>query len=223
MPAVSPSGTLAPGEGDFGREPDGPFRVVFAGPKGSASIGAEISIVLSRPLRRLEVAGNEAPPPLVMTPTLAGRWQWVGTRALVFVPEKGRLPGATKIRIEVPASTRALDGSTLGKPYAFELGTPRPKLVRSYPGGGARGLEPNTKLELLFNQPIDPEALKKTSQLIATRGKRTFQVAFTVKRPNPAQGKRLLVVPTAPLPVHTQFAFHTSADLEGRRRTASRR
>jgi uncharacterized protein YfaS (alpha-2-macroglobulin family) len=215
MPAVSPSGTLAPGEGDFGREPDGPFRVVFAGPKGDAPTGAELSIVFSRALRKLELAGNEATPPVKMSPAIAGRWQWVGTRALVFVPEKGRLPGATEIHVSVPAETRSLDGSTLGRAYEFALTTPRPKLVRSYPGTGAVGLEPKAKLELLYNQPIDPDALKKASTLIATRGKKSWNLDFSVKRPNPAHGKRLLIAPVQPLPVHTAFAFHTTADLKG--------
>lgn len=215
MPAVSPSGTLSPGEADRGRGAEGPFRVVFAGPEGNAPTGAEISIVFSRALRKLELAGNEATPPVKMTPALAGRWQWVGTHALLFVPEKGRLPGATQVRIEVPAETRALDGAQLGKAHAFTLTTPRPKLVRSYPGSGARGLEPKAKIELLYNQSIDPEVFERVSTLTATRGKKTWNVSFSAKRPNPAQGKRLLIVPDQPLPIHTQFAFHTTAELMG--------
>ncbi|MBK7586369.1 MAG: hypothetical protein IPI67_40050 [Myxococcales bacterium] len=215
MPSVVPSRTLSLGKGEGGRGEDGPFRVVFAGPKGEATTGAELSVVFSRPLRALSLAGDEAVPPIETTPKLEGRWQWVGTRALLFVPREGRLPGATNIRVEIPASTRALDGSTLGSPHRFELSTPLPRLVRSTPSSGARGLEPKTTLELLFNQPVDPDVLARASSLVATSGGKARPLAFSVKRPNPAQAKRLLVTPNLPLPIHSAFAFTIGAALVG--------
>lgn len=215
MPVVSPSRTLSLGKAEGGRADEGPFRVVFSGPEGEASVGAELSVVFSRPLRALDLAGNEAPPPIQLSPPIDGRWQWIGTRALVFVPAKGRLPGATQIRVEVPASTRALDGSTLGSAHRFALKTPPPRLVRSTPGNGARGLEPKTLLELRFNQPVDPDVLGRVSTLTASSAGKSRTLAFSVKRPDPQQPKRLTVTPSAPLPIHTQFAFTIGATLVG--------
>lgn len=213
MPAVSPSRTLELGKGEGGNADSGPFRVVFAGPTGEAVSGAEISVVFSRPLRALELAGNEAPPPVQLSPKLDGRWQWVGTRALVFVPASGRLPGATRVEVEVPKGTRALDGSTLAAAHRFSLTTPLPKLVRSTPSSGARGLEPKTVLDLRFNQPIDPSVLERASTLVASMGKTTRPLAFSVKRPDPKQRKHLVVTPTAPLPIHAKLAFTIGASL----------
>lgn len=207
MPVVSPSRTLSLGAGEGGRAEDGPFRVVFSGPEGEATIGAELSVVFSRPLRALDLAGNEAPPPIQLTPKIDGRWQWVGTRALVFVPASGRLPGATRIRVEVPASTRSVDGQSLGQAHRFALTTPPPRLVRSTPSSGARGMEPKTTLELRFNQPIDPDVLGRVSTLTATSGGKSRTLPFSVKRPDPQQPKRLLVTPGSPLPIHSQLAF----------------
>lgn len=215
MPAVSPSRTLSLGAGEGGRGEDGPFRVVYSGPEGEATIGAELSVVFSRPLRALDLAGNEAPPPIQLTPKIDGRWQWIGTRALVFVPAAGRLPGATRLRVEVPANTRSVDGQSLGKAHAFTLRTPAPRLVRSTPSSGARGMEPKTTLELRFNQPIDPDVLARVSTLVATTAGKSRTLPFSVKRPDPQQPKRLLVTPASPLPVHSAVAFSIGAELVG--------
>ena len=189
--------------------------MVFSGPQGDATTGAELSVVFSRPLRALDLAGDEAPPPIELPPKLEGRWQWVGTRALVFVPKTGRLPGATPITVEVPAATRALDGSTLGALHRFTLKTPPPRLVRSTPHTGAVGLEPKTTLVLRFNQPIDPEVLTRVSSPVATTAGKPRPLKFSVKRPDPQQPKRLEVIPAAPLPIHSSFVFSVGATLVG--------
>lgn len=215
MPAVSPNRTLGVGEREPGAHAEGPFRVVFSGPTGESSAVSEISVVFSRPLRALELAGSEAPPPVKLSPEVEGRWQWVGTHALVFVPAKGRLPGATRFSVEVPAGTRALDGAALGKAHTFAFSTPRPKLVRSEPWNGARGLEPGTKLELRFNQPIDPDALRRAATLRFRTGKKTGSIGFRVERPKPEHPKHLRVVPERPLPVHSSFTLEIAASLTG--------
>ncbi len=214
MPAVSPSGTLGLGaHGAEDGQPDGPFRVVFAGPKGNASSTAELSVVFSRPLRELSLAGKEAPPPITLSPNLAGRWQWVGTHALVFVPAGGPLPGATKISVEVPAGTRALDGSRLPAPYRFSFETPRPKLVRMQPYDGQKGLEPKATVTLRFNQPVDPAAMSKWVSL--RNVSRDKNVAVELLRPDPARPKIVEVRPRAPLPVHTSFELKLAAGWTG--------
>src|SRR3954466_5386321 len=150
-PVKSANGALAPGARDeSAKKADGAFRVVFGGPQGEANEVSELSLVFSRPLRKLELAG--APTPAIsITPAIAGRWLWVGTHALHFVPEKPHLPGATEFAATAPAELRALDGTALGTPYTFKFSTPRLKLVDSEPGSGARGLEPNATFTLHFN------------------------------------------------------------------------
>src|SRR3954468_9999960 len=129
-PSKSPNGALAPGAGGPGKKESAAFRVVFAGPQGEASEVSELSLVFSRPLRKLELAG--APPPaLSISPNIVGRWLWVGTHALHFVPETPHLPGATQFVVTVPADLKALDGGVLGTAFHFDFTTPRPKLVDS--------------------------------------------------------------------------------------------
>src|SRR5450432_1039738 len=166
-PVKSANGALAPGASEgTGKKGEGTFRVVFAGPQGEANEVSELSLVFSRPLRKLELAG--APTPAIsITPAIAGRWLWVGSHALHFVPETPHLPGATAYVVTVPSELRALDGSTLGSAFHFDFTTPRPKLVDSEPSAGSRGLEPSTVFTLHFNQGIDPEKFHAQSKLSA--------------------------------------------------------
>ena len=214
MPVVTPQGTLGlGGPGMEQGQPDGPFRVVFAGPEGQASNTAEVSVVFSRPLRELSLAGSEAAPPISMTPAIPGRWQWVGTHALIFVPAGGPLPGATRIRVRVPANIRALDGSRLAKAHDFEFETPRPKLVRVSPYDGQKGLVPKTTMTLRFNQPVDPSALNHVVSLHnLTKDK---AVGMELRRPDPARPKILEVSPKAPLAVHSKFQLKIASGWKG--------
>ncbi len=215
-PEVAPRRTLSLGTGEAKGARTEPFRVVYAAPRGQTAAVSQLSLVFSRPLRSLGTAESEATPPIKLQPAIPGRWQWVGTRAVVFVPAGGRLPGATRVRVEVPASTRALDGSTLGKPYRFALTTPLPRLVRSEPWDGARGLVPPAKLELRFNQPIDPAVLERLGTLSAAHsgGRKLFKrLAFRVEQPDPAQPKRLVIRPVQRLPVHSRIRFSIARGL----------
>ena len=214
-PVKSANGALAPGAAARGgKNKDGAFRVVFAGPQGEANEVSELSLVFSRPLRKLDLAG--APPPAIgISPPIAGRWLWVGTHALHFVPETPHLPGSTQYTVSVPGELRALDGSSLGSPYQFEFSTPRLKLVDSEPGAGSRGLEPATKFTLHFNQAVDPERFRALTKLTATHDGKTEALAFSVLRPDPNQPKRLELKPTRPLPIHSEIKLAVAESLTG--------
>ncbi|HKO54175.1 MAG TPA: MG2 domain-containing protein [Polyangiaceae bacterium] len=214
-PVKSANGALAPGAGARGgKDENGAFRVVFAGPQGEANEVSELSLVFSRPLRKLELAGA-APPAIAIAPPIAGRWLWVGTHALRFVPETPHLPGSTQYTVTVPAELRALDGATLGSPFQLEFSTPRLKLVDSDPAAGSRGLEPATKFTLHFNQAVDPEKLQALSKLSATRAGKSEALPFSVVRPDPKQPKRLELKPTRPLPIHSEIKLAVAASLTG--------
>src|SRR5450631_3728738 len=214
-PVKSANAALAPGaSGGSAKGGGGAFRVVFAGPRGGASEVSELSLVFSRPLRKLELAG--APPPaLRVSPPIAGRWLWVGTHALHFVPETPHLPGATEYVVTAPAELRALDGSTLGTAYQFKFSTPRLRLVDSLPGAGSRGLEPNAVFTLHFNQGVDPDKFRALTKLTAVHEGKTEALGFAVVRPNPTEPKRLEVHPAHPLPIHAQITLAVSEALTG--------
>jgi uncharacterized protein YfaS (alpha-2-macroglobulin family) len=211
-PEVAPRGVLKPGGELSGIKDDGAFRVVFGAPSGKASNVSEISLVFSRPLRSL--AADVAPPKIVMSPPLAGRWIWVGGRALTFQRSLGeRLPGATAVTVEVPAETRALDGTTLGSPYRLSFETPRPAIHEHRPQGD--GHVPGTALDLFLTQPVTSADLEKGLDLVAIRAGREQRLRFRVERPDPKAEKHLRVIPDKPLPLDSTVRATVRAGLRG--------
>jgi uncharacterized protein YfaS (alpha-2-macroglobulin family) len=197
-PEVAPRGVLAPGAAATAAADDGAFRVVFAGPNGMASEVSEISLVFSRPLRSL--AADVPPPPIGMSPPLSGKWIWVGGRALVFQRAAGeRLPGATAVSVEVPADTRALDGTALGAAYRLAFETPRPSIAEHQPQGV--GELPSAVLELFFTQPVASAEVEKNLELTASGTGQKQRLRFRVERPDPKADKRVRIVPDKPLPL----------------------
>src|SRR5437868_4131502 len=66
------SGAEVPGKGS-----SAPFGVVFAGPKGDTVDPTEVTIVWNRPMRALDLAGEEAAPPAKLEPAVKGQWRWL--------------------------------------------------------------------------------------------------------------------------------------------------
>lgn len=211
-PEVTPRQVLLPGEAPQGIPvAEGPFAVVSGSPRGETDVPSEITLVFNRPMRPLEVAGEETPAPVTMNPIVPGRWQWVGTSALQFVPE-GRLPRATEYRVEVPKGTRALDGSTLDAPYVFTFSTLRPAPVGGEPGI-YEPLEPGSTFQVRFNQPIADMEIRRSISILAGPQKRALP--FDVRRPDPKNQMLAVLVPKAKLPLDSQIVLRASADLRG--------
>jgi uncharacterized protein YfaS (alpha-2-macroglobulin family) len=210
-PNVAPRGTLGLGAiGDGAASSSAEFAVVFGAPSGTTLDPSEISIVFNRPMRPLDLAGQEAPSPAVLTPAVKGRWQWVGTSALQFVPE-GQLPRATRYTVEVPAGTRALDGSTLGKPYQLSFSTAVPALVETTPYEQSDQLGPSETFELRFNQPIADAELRRAVTLLAENK----PVAFEVRRDDPASHAEATLIPKDKLPLDAPIQLRVDAQLRG--------
>lgn len=210
-PQVPPNGTLSLGDPDRGPlGHDGPFAVVFGSPKGQTGSPSEISLVFNRPMRALELAGDEARAPATLKPDVKGRWSWVGTSGLVFVPED-RLPRATDYVVEVPAGTRALGGETLEKPYVLRFTTERPAVAHVTPPSGSNFLEPADKFTVHFNQPIDDAELKRAVSLAAA----DKPVAFDLRRPEPESDQIAALVPRAPLPLDAEIVLKVDGSLRG--------
>lgn len=221
VPNVPASRTLEIGQEDDASKADGPFRVVFGGPTGETDDPGEVAIVFSRPVHALEIVGEESLPTAKIAAVgtkgpepVEGRWEWVGTHAVRFVP-KDRLPRASQYRVEVPADSRALDGATLGKPYAFEFSTPRPRLERSEPWQGADHLTPSTHFDLRFNQPVAPAAVREALSITVDPTGRAAKIPFSVKYPDEKVKTRIEVTPGARLPLDSAVHLRLASTLRG--------
>jgi uncharacterized protein YfaS (alpha-2-macroglobulin family) len=214
-PAAPLHGTLSLGGARGGSARAAPFQVVFAAPNGRATSAAEISIVWNRPVRSLETAGEAKMPAINVAPAVIGKWLWVGSRALRFVPAAERLPPATRYTVEVPGNLRAVDGSQLGAPYRFEFESPRPAIVRSTPDEGSEGLGLTTKFDLELNQRVDPARFERSASLFVEVGSNRTPLPFTATRPDPRLPKKLVVAPKGPLPKDSAIVLEVAKNLVG--------
>ncbi|HEX7664970.1 MAG TPA: Ig-like domain-containing protein, partial [Polyangiaceae bacterium] len=187
-PAVTPTRTLGMegGEGGGG-DSKKPFGVVFASPKGETNDPSEVTIVFNRPMRPLDLAGEEAAPPAKITAQggqpVKGAWRWIGSNALIFAAPQEGLARATHYDVTVSGDTKSLAGEVIEKPYAFSFDTPAPKLVRIDPYEGEEHVVKNAHFDLRFNQAVDPAEVTRAVKIVATQGKVEKTIAVKGSRP----------------------------------------
>ena len=190
---------------------EGPLEVSFAGPRGETTEGAEISVVFNKPMRVLGNAPGDPPPPITLKPAAKGAFHWVGSTALRFDAEEPLSPG-TSYRVEIPAGTRAIDGSSLAAPFVFELSTPRVRLTRTQPEDGGREVPPDARIALHFSQPVTEAEIRRAVSLRADRG--GAPIAFTIAR----LGEHAVdLTPVKALPLGDRIRVRVDASLRGAR------
>ena len=208
-----------PSDGDAPpADPAEPLTVLRYAPEGEVPLAPHLSVTFSQPMVAVTAQGEAAATvPVKLTPTPAGQWRWVGTRTLLF-EARPRLPQATRYRVDIPVSTRAASGQTLGKAVTFEFATPPPRIVQSYPGGPAQPRTPH--MLVVFDQDIDAPAVLARVQVLAagkTHATRALipseiaadqalttmieaaaprrHVAFTVEKPLPSDSDVTVEIP----------------------------
>ncbi len=137
-----------------------------------------IVVFFNKPMVSLrELPHSEGTGPLEFQPQIKGRYRWLGTSTLTFVPDD-TLSFATAYKAIIPAGTRSLGGSTLTKDYSWTLQTPRPVLVRTPPGNAAKWAELNQLIYLQFDQPIDPERAGPFVTVYQDNATESFQLRY---------------------------------------------
>ncbi len=163
----------------------GPLEVLRVQPTGEVGIAPFISITFNQPMVPLATIGqlDALDVPVVVSPPLPGRWQWIGTRTLRFEHDQeifDRLPMATSYTVKVPAGTESQTGSALAEAFRFEFETPPPSLLRISP---AEDRAHRDSLELYpvflatFDQRVEPSAVLETITLLADGQEREIRLA----------------------------------------------
>lgn len=134
------------------------LKVVGMAPKGEIEMAPHLTVSFNQPMVSLTSLNNleRKDVPVKLTPTPPGKWRWLGTQTLMFVPDK-RFPMATSYKVEIPAGTKSASGQVLAKSEAIDFSTPALVMNGSHPNYGPQKLDP--LLFLAFNQDIDPQQL----------------------------------------------------------------
>lgn len=212
-PRVPPRSTLSLGE-DAPRATaaaSGPLTVVFAAPRGETTEAAEIGVVLSKPMRALGLGPSDPPPPISIRPAAKGAFHWVGSTTLRFDAEEPLAPGTT-YSVEIPAGTRALDGTALAEPFVLAFTTPRVAAIACDPAEGTRDVAPNADIRLQLNQTVSDAEIARA---VTIRGERAAApIPFTIhRRPD----GWIELVHAKPLPLADRVHVRVDATLRGDR------
>ena len=170
-----------------------PLGVEFASPRGETGSDVDIVLVFNKSMRSLEFYDPQALSPVSLTPSVAGHWEWIGVRALHFVPASWIVPRATEFKVVVPAGTRAVDGSQLAQPYELDFQTPRPS-VESVEIEN----KPNGVITLHLDQKASVDEVQHALHLTLSTGGKTVDVPFKTRQAS--GGKGFDLIPLQPLP-----------------------
>ncbi|HEV2765719.1 MAG TPA: Ig-like domain-containing protein, partial [Pyrinomonadaceae bacterium] len=154
-------------------------QVLRVAPEGEVSLAPQLSVTFSEPMVALtshaELSAQELP--VELSPQTPGRWRWVGTRTLLFVPE-GRFPMATEFKATVRAGAKSATGQALAGGRAWGFSTPPPALVDSYPKDGKASRSP--LVFLAFDQRVEPSAVLGSVRV--TSGARAFRTRLATRQ-----------------------------------------
>src|SRR5215475_7118209 len=170
----------ASGAGQSEMVASGPLEVLRVSPEGDTPIAPHLSVTFSQPM--VAVTSNEdlsaAQVPVKISPQpqgrWAGKWQWLGTKTLLFEPA-GRFPMATEYTVEIPPGTKSTIGGSLGAAKRWTFSTPPPQVKSGWPTGGPHSRNPLFFIE--FDQRIDPGSMLKKIRLSASGHAWTLRLA----------------------------------------------
>ena len=162
------------------------IKILSTIPQGPVeNIGETSAIIVSfnQPMVSLqELPEGKGTGPLLIEPPIPGKYRWMGTRTLVFLPEKGRLPYASKFILTLPRGTSSLSGEILREDYTWFLETPRPKVVYHWPRNKAKWIDLNEIVMLQFNQKISLEKAKDFLEINeSSPGKKKISLPFKLR------------------------------------------
>ncbi len=101
---------------------------------GEVSVDSAITVAFNRPVVPLVPADQQAalPQPLVITPTVEGKGEWINTSMYRLTPATV-LAASTLYTVTVPAGLTDTTGGVLQQPYTFKFSTIAPSVLRWAP------------------------------------------------------------------------------------------
>jgi uncharacterized protein YfaS (alpha-2-macroglobulin family) len=155
----------------------GPLEVLRFSPEGDVPLAPQLSITFSQPM--VAVTSNDdlaaQAVPVKLTPQPPGKWRWVGTKTLLFVPD-GRFPMATQYTASVAAGTKSANGGTISSNKTWTFATPPPTVKASYPDSNTP-VARDALMFVEFDQRIDAAAVLNTVKVTGGAGQLKIRLA----------------------------------------------
>ena len=204
----------------------GPLQVVRYQPEGEVDLAPFIAVTFDQPMVPVATLDqlDDADVPVIVTPSIDGRWRWIGTRTLrleVIPGEIDRLPAATRYFVEVPAGTRSDSGGVLEESVAWSFTTPTPTLRNL--AGLNDSMDTKPIWVATFDQRVDPTAVLETITVTAGGVEVPIRVAGDAEvadddvarnaSQSALEARAVAFTPTADLPVDTPVEIQVGPDV----------
>jgi alpha-2-macroglobulin len=169
--------------------PAQPLKVVFKSPVKRAKGTVAIVVTFNQPMVRLgrAVSRSEDPSryPIVVDPPVRAVYRWVAGDTLKVALTQP-LKNAHRYRVTVPASSRSIAGSTLGKAVTWHFETPRPRLAGVSVVKATKihtdRVHPRDRYLLTFSQRVTLAEMRRSVKLLVNGKSQGFTVAREKKK-----------------------------------------
>ncbi len=160
--------------GDFYVDEDPKIETIFPAAESETHEDSEITIVFNRPMIPLTTLAKQemSELPITISPPTPGKFKWISTRNLQFVPETTLVP-SSKYTVEVKSGLYSLDGL----PVASMTHTFVTRPLR-YENVSTEKVGYSSPIIISFNQPVD---LGKTEKNITVSKQDGGKVAVDVR------------------------------------------
>ena len=202
--------------------PDGPsaaeglltvLQVIPADGSREIESDAAILVTFSQPVVPLvaisDPASAELPDPLLLSPSVAGKGEWLNTSTYEFRPSEP-LAGGTIYTATVPAGLTDVAGNVLEVDTTWTFATVRPKVLWIEPSRGDEGVPIDTAARITFNMPIDHDS---TVQRLVVRTACLFGELFAkeIEGSIDVEGAILTFTPIEPLEFDRKYVVELEA------------
>ncbi len=155
-----------------------PLKVTLVSPLGSVEGRMEtfkILVGFNQAMTALQaVPRDQTDGPIEFEPKVKGKYRWLGTRTLAFIPTDTLKPATLfKARLK-KGRIQSLTGMRLDRDTAWAFETVRPYLNSSAPYSGSEYIDTKASIYLYFNLAMDPGRAKKGIKVYAHRGKPSY-------------------------------------------------
>jgi hypothetical protein len=142
-----------------------------------------------------EVPADESTGPMTFEPPIAGKYRWMGTSTLVFLPDKP-LPYSTQYTVKIPSGIKSVSGAVLQKEYVWSFETPRPKVTMRLPQDQAIWIKLDQKIFLQYNQPVDSTNVASYTRMFEYDRKtnQNNPIAYTIHSPTSEEFRKAISI-----------------------------
>lgn len=223
-----------------------PLQITYLSPAGPVEGRREtfkIMIGFNQPMVPLQaIPRDETRGPIEFHPSLKGKYRWLGSRILAFIPNDTLIPATQFKALLHKNKIQSLTGMRLDQDTAWTFETVRPALISSIPYHGADFVEIKSPIYLYFNLEMTPAKVEDKIKIVAIEDEPSYvfcasvpsqsnhrerEISFTVRQLNAKEKKELsleewetkrtlVLEPVGPMPAQALIEIRLLAGLKSR-------